>query len=182
VDELEEQTRAIAAGGDPEAREYPHPLAMNVVPGGWPVEAGGFNEEEVKIIAETRKILHQPDLPLVATCVRVPVPVSHGEAVFVETERELAVEEARAILRAAPGVVVQDGPGDQDYPTPAAVAGTDDVFVGRIRRDPSTRYGLALWVVSDNLRKGAALNAVQIAERALELGTIGLQQGVARHA
>ena len=182
VDELREQTRAIAAGRDPQAREYPHPLAMNVVPGGWPMEDGGFNEEEAKITAETRKILHLPELPVVATCVRVPVAVGHGEAVFVETERELGVEEARAILRAAPGVTVQDGPGDQDYATPAAVAGADDVFVGRIRRDPSTRHGLALWVVSDNLRKGAALNAVQIAERALELGTIGLQQGVVRHA
>ena len=182
VDELQEQTRAIAAGGRPEAREYPHPLAMNVVPGGWPMEDGGSNEEEVKIVAETRKILHLPELPVVATCVRVPVPVGHGEAVFVETERPLGVDEARAILRAAPGVVVQDGPGDQDYPTPAAVAGTDEVFVGRIRRDPSTRHGLALWIVSDNLRKGAALNAVQIAERALELGKVGLEEGVMRHA
>jgi aspartate-semialdehyde dehydrogenase len=182
VDELWEQTRAIAAGGEPEAREYPHPLAMNVVPGGWTIEDGGFNEEEVKIVAETRKILHRPELRVVATCVRVPVPVGHGEAVFVETERELGVDEARAILRAAPGIVVQDGPGDQDYPTPAAVAGTDDVFVGRIRRDPSTRHGLALWIVSDNLRKGAALNAVQIAERALEMGTVGMEKGVVRHA
>jgi len=182
VDELQEQTRAIAGGGRPRAAEYPHPLAMNVVPGGWPMEEGGFNEEEVKIVAETRKILHLPELPVVATCVRVPVPVGHGEAVFVQTERALGVDEAREILRAAPGVVVQDGPGDQDYPTPAAAAGTDEVFVGRIRRDPSTRHGLALWIVSDNLRKGAALNAVQIAERALELGMVGLEEGVTRHA
>jgi aspartate-semialdehyde dehydrogenase len=182
VDELQAQTRAIAAGGEPEAHEYPHPLAMNVVPGGWTMEDGGFNEEEVKIVAETRKILHEPELRIVATCVRVPVPVGHGEAVFVETGRELGVEEARAILRAAPGVVVQDGPAGQDYPTPAAVAGTDDVYVGRIRRDPSTRHGLALWIVSDNLRKGAALNAVQIAERALELGLVGQEKGVVRHA
>jgi aspartate-semialdehyde dehydrogenase len=110
------------------------------------------------------------------------VPVGHGEAVFVETGRELDVEEARAVLRAAPGIVVQDGPADRDYPTPAAVAGTDDVHVGRIRRDPSTRHGLALWIVSDNLRKGAALNMVQIAERALEMGTIELEKGVVRHA
>jgi aspartate-semialdehyde dehydrogenase len=181
VDELWEQTRAVAAGREAEARECPRPLAMNVVPGGWPMEDGGFNEEEVKIAAETRKILHQPDLRVVATCVRVPVPVGHGEAVFVETERELGVDEARAILRGAPGVVVQDDP-DRDYATPAEVAGTDDVFVGRIRRDPSTRHGLALWIVSDNLRKGAALNTVQIAERALEMGTVGLEKGVVRHA
>jgi aspartate-semialdehyde dehydrogenase len=182
VDELQEQTRAIAAGREPEAREYPHPLAMNVVPGGWTMEDGGYNEEEVKIVAETRKILHAPDLPVVATCVRVPVPVGHGESVFVETSRELGVEEAREVLGAAPGIVVQDDPAGQDYPTPMAVAGTDDVYVGRIRRDPSTRHGLVLWIVSDNLRKGAALNAVQIAERALELGTLGLEKGVVRHA
>ncbi|TMC08876.1 MAG: aspartate-semialdehyde dehydrogenase [Chloroflexi bacterium] len=182
VDELLEQTRAIAAGREPEARQYPHPLAMNVVPGGWTMEDGGYNEEEVKIVAETRKILHAPDLPVVATCVRVPVPVGHGESVFVETSRELGVEEAREVLGAAPGVVVQDDPAGQDYPTPMAVAGTDEVYVGRIRRDPSTRHGLVLWIVSDNLRKGAALNAVQIAERALELGTLGLEKGVVRHA
>jgi len=182
VDELQEQTRAIAAGREPEAREYPHPLAMNVVPGGWTMEDGGYNEEEVKIVAETRKILHAPDLPVVATCVRVPVPVGHGESVFVETGRELGVAEAREILGAAPGVVVQDDPAGQGYPTPMAVAGTDGVYVGRIRRDPSTRHGLVLWIVSDNLRKGAALNAVQIAERALELGTLGLEKGVVRHA
>ena len=182
VDELWDQTRAVADGRDPEARVYPDPLAMNVVPGGWPMEDGGFNEEEVKIAAETRKILRQPRLRVVATCVRVPVPVGHGEAVFVETERDLGADEARAIMRAAPGVVVQDGPADHDYATPADVAGTDDVFVGRVRRDPSTRHGLAMWLVSDNLRKGAALNMVQIAERALEMGTIGLEKGVVRHA
>jgi aspartate-semialdehyde dehydrogenase len=174
VEELEEQTRALAGGGRPEAREYPHQLAYNVVPGGWTVEAGdeGYSEEEVKILNETRKILHAPDLRAVATCVRVPVPVGHGEAVFVETERELGPDEAREVLRAAEGVVVQDDPAAQDYPTPATVAGTDDVYVGRVRRDPSVRRGLAMWVVSDNLRKGAALNAVQIAERALRMGLL----------
>ncbi|HEY4026191.1 MAG TPA: aspartate-semialdehyde dehydrogenase [Candidatus Dormibacteraeota bacterium] len=175
VEELEEQTRAVAAGQAPPVREYPHQLAMNVVPGGWTMEDEGWNEEEVKIVNETRKILHAPDLPVVATCVRVPVPVGHAEAVFVETERELGVDEARAVLRAAPGVAVMDGPGEQDYPTPAGVAGTDDVYVGRVRRDPTTRHGLVLWVVSDNLRKGAALNAVQIAERALELGLLDVR-------
>jgi aspartate-semialdehyde dehydrogenase len=172
VDELAEQTRAVADGAAPEAREYPHQLAYNVVPGGWPAEEGGYNEEEVKIVNETRKILHAPSLRAAATCVRVPVPVGHGEAVFVETERELSPADARAILEAAAGVVVRDGPGDQDYPTPAAIAGTDEVHVGRIRRDLSCRHGLAMWIVSDNLRKGAALNAVQIAERALEMGVL----------
>jgi len=179
VNELEEQTRAIAAGGEPAVRVYPHQLAQNVVPGGWPAGADGYNEEEVKIANETRKILHDPGLRVVATCVRVPVPVGHGEAVFVETERELDAAEARAILRDAPGVLVVDGPGVADYPMPASTAGTDQVYVGRIRKDASTSRGLALWIVSDNLRKGAALNAVQIAERALDLGMLsGTQMGV----
>jgi len=180
VEELEEQTRAIVHGDQPQASVYPHQLAMNVVPGGWPMEADGFNEEEDKIVNEMRKILHDPGLRVVATCVRVPVPVTHAAAVFVETERDLGPEEAAEILRAAPGVVVLDEPDGQRYPTPAAVTGTDEVFVGRIRRDPSCERGLALWVVADNLRKGAALNAVQIAECALEMGI--LEMGVAHHA
>jgi aspartate-semialdehyde dehydrogenase len=173
VEELEVQTQAIAAGWEPEAQIYPYQLAYNVVPGGWTADAGGYNEEEVKIVNETRKILHEPELRVVATCVRVPVPIGHGEAVFVETRTELDMDEVRGILRAAEGVVVRDGPGDQDYPTPAGVAGTDDVFVGRIRPDRSAERGLALWIVSDNLRKGAALNAVQIAERAIAMGVVG---------
>ena len=171
VDELEEQTRALAAGATPEVHAYPHQLAYNVVPGGWPVEDGGYNEEEAKIVAETRKILHQPELRVVATCVRVPVPVGHGEAVFVQTERSLEAARALEVLRAAEGVVVADG-GADEYPTPAAIAGTDDVHVGRVRDDPSCETGLAMWVVADNLRKGAALNAVQIAERAIAMGVI----------
>jgi aspartate-semialdehyde dehydrogenase len=171
VEELEEQTRALAAGRVPEAREYPHQLAYNVVPGGWTADEGGYNEEEAKIVNETRKILGQPELRVVATCVRVPVPVGHGEAVFVETGRPLDAAAAFEVLRAAEGVVVQNG-GVDEYPTPAAVAGTDAVHVGRIRNDPSAERGLAMWIVADNLRKGAALNAVQIAERAIEMGVI----------
>jgi aspartate-semialdehyde dehydrogenase len=183
VEELEAQSAALAEGRQPQARVYPHQLAMNVVPGGWALEDDGWNEEERKIVNEVRKILHEPELRIVATCVRVPVPIGHGEAVFVETRRELGVDEARSILRAAEGVVLQDGPGDQDYPTPATVAGTDEVYVGRVRRDPSSSRGLVLWVVSDNLRKGAALNAVQIAERALEMGILRPAVGeVAHHA
>jgi aspartate-semialdehyde dehydrogenase len=143
-----------------------------VVPGGWKPDQEGYNEEEVKIMQETRKILHQPDLPLAATCVRVPVPVGHGEAVFLETERMLAADDARLLLGMAPGIVVEDDPHARLYPTPAAVAGKDEVYVGRIRNDLSCSRGLALWIVSDNLRKGAALNAVQIAERALEMGVL----------
>jgi aspartate-semialdehyde dehydrogenase len=172
VDELAEQTRAVASGKTPEAVVYPQQLVHNVVPGGWKPDQEGYNEEEVKIVQETRKILHQPDLPLAATCVRVPVPVGHGEAVFLETERMLAADDARLLLGMAPGIVVEDDPHARLYPTPAAVAGKDEVYVGRIRNDLSCSRGLALWIVSDNLRKGAALNAVQIAERALEMGVL----------
>ena len=172
VDELEEQTRSIAAGEEPTATVYPYQLAYNVVPGGWRPEDGGFNEEEVKIVNETRKIMHLPELRIVATCVRVPVPVGHGESVFVETRDPLSAEDARELLASAPGVVVQDDPHAKLYPTPHTVAGTDDVYVGRIRKDPSTDRGLALWLVSDNIRKGSAVNAVQIAEEALERGLV----------
>src|SRR5437868_8624513 len=173
VDELEEQTKAIAEGTEPPLAVYPYQLAHNVVPGGWRPEPGGYNEEEVKIVNETRKILHEPDLRITATCVRVPVPVGHGESVFVETAEAISADEVRELLAKSPGVVVEDDPHARLYPTPHGVAGKDEVFVGRIRDDASTRHGLVLWIVSDNLRKGAALNAVQIAEQAIEMGVIG---------
>jgi aspartate-semialdehyde dehydrogenase len=173
VDELEEQTKAIADGKEPPVAAYPYQLAYNVVPGGWRLETDGYNEEEVKIVNETRKILHDPELRITATCVRVPVPIGHGESVFVETTEKMTADEARALLGKAPGVIVQDDPQAKVYPTPHGVAGKDEVFVGRIREDTSTRNGLLLWIVSDNLRKGAALNAVQIAEQAIELGALG---------
>jgi aspartate-semialdehyde dehydrogenase len=172
VDELDEQTKAIASGTEPQALVYPQQLAYNVVPGGWRPEADGYNEEEVKIVNETRKIMHEPELRIAATCVRVPVPIGHGESVFIETRDPISADEARKLLGSAPGVIVEDDPHARLYPTPHQVAGKDDVYVGRIRRDPSTRNGLALWIVSDNVRKGAALNAVQIAEHALEMGVI----------
>lgn len=172
VDELAEQTRAVAAGTAPEAEVYPKPLAYNVVPGGWKPADDGYNEEEMKIVAETRKILHDPGLAIAVTCVRVPVPIGHGEALFVETEDELTPERTRDVLAAAAGIQVEDDYATQTYPTPAEAAGKDDVFVGRIRRDPSVEHGLALWLVSDNLRKGAALNAVQVAEKAIEMGVL----------
>ena len=164
--------RAIAAGEPVRHQVYPYQLAYNVVPGGWPMEDEDYNEEEIKLRNETRKILHLPDLPLAATCVRVPVPVSHAESVFLETEEPLAPDLARRMLSRAPGVVVVDDPQHQGYPTPAAVAGTDNVYVGRIRRDLSHENGLALWIVADNLRKGAALNAIQVAERAIQEGVL----------
>ena len=158
---------------------YPYQLAYNVVPGGWRVEDGGYNEEEVKIVNETRKILHMPDLRITATCVRVPVPIGHGESVFVETTEKLTADQARTLFGSAPGILVEDDPHAKLYPTPHGVAGKDEVYVGRIRNDSSTANGLALWLVSDNLRKGAALNAVQIAEQAIEMGLI--TAGATRH-
>ena len=172
VDELAEQTKAIAEGTAPAVAAYPYQLAYNVVPGGWRLEAGGYNEEEVKIVNETRKIMHMPDLRITATCVRVPVPVGHGESVFVETTDKMTADEAREALMGAPGVAVHDDPHARIYPTPNDVAGKDEVYVGRIREDASVKHGLALWIVSDNLRKGAALNAVQIAEQAIEMGVL----------
>jgi aspartate-semialdehyde dehydrogenase len=179
VDELEEQTRAIADGKEPPVDAYPYQLAYNVVPGGWRPEADGYNEEEVKIVNETRKIMHMPELRITATCVRVPVPVGHGESVFLETTKKITADEARTLLGSAPGVIVEDDPHARIYPTPHGVAGKDEVYVGRIRNDASTANGLVLWLVSDNLRKGAALNAVQIAERAIEMGVMAA--GASRH-
>ena len=173
VDELEEQTKAMADGKEPPVAAYPYQLAYNVVPGGWRLEADGYNEEEVKIVNETRKILHDPELRITATCVRVPVPIGHGESVFLETTEKITADDARTLLGNAPGIVVQDDPHARLYPTPHDVAGKDEVYIGRIREDASTRHGLLLWIVSDNLRKGAALNAVQIAEQAIQLGALG---------
>ena len=172
VDELDEQTKAIAAGAEPQTGVYPRQLAYNVVPGGWRPEADGYNEEEVKIVNETRKIMHLPELRITATCVRVPVPIGHGESVFIETFDPITADEARTLLGGAPGIIVEDDPHAKRYPTPHDVAGKDEVYVGRIRRDASTARGLALWIVSDNVRKGAALNAIQIAEEAIEMGVL----------
>ena len=170
LDELEEQTSAIAAGKTPSVAATSHQLAHNVIPGGWTPDALGYNEEEMKLVHETRKILHDPDLPIAATCVRVPVPIGHSESILIETRDKVTADDARLVLGEAPGIIVDDDPHAKIYPTPHHVAGKDEVYVGRIRDDISSSHGLMLWLVSDNLRKGAALNAVQIAEHALEMG------------
>jgi aspartate-semialdehyde dehydrogenase len=172
ADELEDQTSAIAAKQKPEVAATTHQLAYNVIPGGWKPQQYGYNEEEMKLVHETRKILHDPDLRIAATCVRVPVPVGHCESVMIETKDAIEPEDVRSILERAPGVIVEDDPAARVYPTPLHVAGRDEVFVGRIRKDLSSEKGIALWIVSDNLRKGAALNAVQIAEHAIEMGVL----------
>jgi aspartate-semialdehyde dehydrogenase len=164
VDELHQQIADLEAGRPARANAQPHQIAFNVLPHiDVPTESGYF-KEEWKMIHETRKIMHLPELAVSATCVRVPVAVSHSEAVHAEFERPMSVEEARALLAEAPGVVVVDNPAAALYPLPVDAAGRDEVFVGRIRKDASHPNGLAMWIVSDNLRKGAALNAVQIAE------------------
>src|SRR5216684_3810624 len=172
MDELEDQTQAIAAGKEPSVAATSHQLAYNVIPGGWKPDADGYNEEEMKLVHETRKILHDPQLPIAATCVRVPVPIGHSESVLIETIKKVSAADARLVLGEAPGVMVEDDPHAKIYPTPHHVAGKDEVYVGRIRDDLSSSHGLMLWLVSDNLRKGAALNAVQIAEHALAMGMI----------
>jgi aspartate-semialdehyde dehydrogenase len=149
---------------------YPHQIAFNVLPEIDVFLDDGYTKEEWKMIHETRKILHDESIAISATCVRVPVVASHSEAVHIEFSAPMSPEEARNILAKAPGVKVLDDPSISLYPHPWSVAGTDEVFVGRIRRDASHPNGLAIWVVADNLRKGAALNTVQIAEQLISKG------------
>ncbi len=172
VGELDAQSRAWASGGEHAASVYPHPIAFNVLPQVDVFMDDGYTKEEWKMMAETRKILHEPGLPLSATCVRVPVFISHSVAAHVEFERPISPDEVRAILRTAPGVVVQDDPASNSYPTPLAAAGKDPAYVGRIRRDSSHPNGIAIWISTDNIRKGAALNAIQIAETMIERGLV----------
>lgn len=160
--ELYESTRAVLEGRSFEPRALARPIGFDLIPAIDVFRDDGRTGEEAKLMLETPKILGAP-VTLDAICVRVPTPVSHGEAVWVQTERALSPDEAREVLAGAPGVRVVDDPATGTYPTPADAAGGDDVLVGRIRA--AAGGGLALWVVADNLRKGAALNAVQIAER-----------------
>ncbi len=150
--------------GNDQLLAYPHPIANNCLPHIDVFLENGYTKEEMKMIDETKKILNAPDLKITATTVRVPVFYSHSESINIEFEKPFEVEEVREILRNAPGVVVQDDPENNIYPLARNVANTDDVCVGRIRRDFSVENGLNLWVVADNIRKGAATNTVQIAE------------------
>ena len=166
VEELHDQTRAVLeATAVPPAQIYPHQIAFNAIPQVESFKDGDdYTTEERKMMAETRKILGRDDIAISATCVRIPVYTGHSEAVNVQTREPLSPERCRELLAGAPGVQVLDDPGDAIYPLAIDVAGNDDVLVGRIRRDPSHDHCLNLWVVGDNLRKGAALNAVQLAE------------------
>jgi aspartate-semialdehyde dehydrogenase len=163
MDELFNQTRSVFVNDPIKPEHLTKQIAFNVIPHIDVFMDDGSTKEEWKMAVETRKIL-DPDIAVVATCVRVPVFIGHAEAVNVEFEQPITVERARAALRNAPGVVVLDHRADEGYVTPAEAAGEDAVYVSRIRRDPTVPHGLSLWVVSDNLRKGAAVNAVQIAE------------------
>jgi aspartate-semialdehyde dehydrogenase len=180
IDELRSQARAVVGGYDvPEPQIYPHQIAFNVL-----AQAGSFpdgddhTDEERKLINETRKILGDQEIKVSATCIRVPVVTGHSETVNVETREPLDPERARELLEAAPGVTVVDDPASGRYPMAIEAAGSDDVYVGRIRRDAGNERALDLWIVSDNLRKGAATNAVQVAELLVERGLVGQKQAV----
>jgi len=165
IDELAEQTAKLLNGQGAEPKVYPKQIAFNVIPQIDVFQENGYTKEEMKMVWETQKIMEDPEILVNPTCVRVPVFYAHSEAVHIETRKPLSVEDARAMLKKAPGIKVMDEHKDGGYPTPIG-EGTDrdEVWVGRIRRDISHPNGLNLWIVSDNLRKGAALNSIQIAE------------------
>ena len=175
VEELHDQTQAaLAAKEIPAPDAYPHQIAFNVLPhaGKFP-EGSDYTDEELKLVNETRKILGRPDIAVSATCTRVPVYTSHSESVNVQTREPLSADDCRALLGRSPGLTVLDDPAGAVYPLAIDAAGRDDVLVGRIRQDPSHPRALNLFVVADNLRKGAATNAVQLAELLVERGLVG---------
>ncbi len=182
IRELEGQVRAHIAGEPKSVSVYPHQIAFNALPQVDVFLPNGYTNEEWKVVTESRKILHLPDLRVSCTAVRIPVFVAHSEAVHVETRRAIDPDLARRLFAAVPGVVVQDDPSTSTYPLATSAAGSDDIFVGRVRQDPSIEgdRGLAFWVVSDNLRKGAATNAVQLAELLIARGWV--RAAVARGA
>ncbi len=164
MDELLDECKALLSFQEATPKVYPYQIAFNCLPHIDEFLATGYTKEEMKMVNETRKIMGDASIQVTATTVRVPVYVGHSEAVNIETERKLTANEARAILSEAPGVIVYDDPAHKLYPMPLDVAGKDEVYVGRVREDESIPNGLNLWIVADNLRKGAATNAVQIAE------------------
>ena len=172
IKDLEEETRAYFEGKYYYPEALPNHIAFNVIPHIDVFLDNDYTKEEMKMFHETRKIMHAPDINVSATCARVPVFYGHSEAVVIETENPITPEEARDILKNAPGVILEDDPKNNVYPMPIEVAGKDEVFVGRIRKDLAFENGLSMWVVADNLRKGAATNAVQIAELLIEYNLI----------
>ncbi len=169
-EDLKAGSRAHLAGESYEYQAFTHPIAFNVIPQIGSQKHAGYTSEEMKMVLETRKIFNDESLQICPTCVRVPVANCHSETMLVETEKHLSAEEARRLFEAAPGITVIDDLNASQYPMPHACSGRDDVFIGRIRQDLSSPNGLAFWCVSDNLRKGAATNAVQIAELLIKSG------------
>lgn len=172
LEELSEQARQVLEGRSVVPHVYPHQIAFNILPEIDLFLDNGYTKEEWKVVEETRKIMHAEEIAISATCARVPIFIGHSEAVHIEFSEPMSPDTARRILAEAPGIKVLDDPNISLYPQPWSVAGSDEVFVGRIRRDASHDCGLAMWVVADNLRKGAALNAIQIAEIVIERGWI----------
>ena len=173
IEDLKVQAMAWYEGKKiPQAEKFPHQIAFNVLPHIDVFFEDGYTKEENKMLYETRKIMHDENIKVSATCVRVPVFYGHSESISIETEKEITPEEAREILRNAPSVVVMDDVKNNVYPMPIIAEGRDEVFVGRIRKDRVFEPGLSMWVVADNIRKGAATNAVQIAELLIKEGLI----------
>ena len=172
MEELRTQSGESLAGSDTRPSALPHQIAFNALPQVETFTETGYTTEEMKMVHETRKILHLPDLAISATCVRVPVMVGHSEAVHIELADRISPSDVREILSDFPGIAVVDDPKSNLYPMPIDAAGKDEVFVGRIRQDLSHPNGIAMWVVSDNLRKGAALNSIQIAEEVVSRGLL----------
>ena len=168
IEELKNQAASIAKGKEFEIKAYPYQIAYNALPHIGSFKENGYTSEEMKMLNETRKILGDDNIRVAATTVRVPVYRAHSEVVHIETKKKISVQRTREILSAFPGIKVIDNPEKLEYPLPLFAEGKDEVFIGRIREDISTENGLVMWIVSDNLRKGAALNAVQIAELVIE--------------
>lgn len=164
IQELYDQTKAILSGEEPAVEVYPHQIAFNCLPQIDVFLPNGYTKEEMKMVNETKKILSDPSIGVTATTVRVPVFYGHSESVNIETEKKITAEDVKRLLSEAPGVTVIDDPASRQYPLAIDAAGKDNTFVGRIREDESIANGINMWIVADNLRKGAALNAVQIAE------------------
>lgn len=163
MDELVQQYKDIAEGKEPKVEKFAYQLAYNVIPHIDVFTENGYTKEEMKMFHETKKIMHAPNLDVSAMCVRVPVMRAHSEAIWLETEQPISVEQAREAFKAGKGLVVVDNPENKEYPMPLFVANEDPVYVGRIRKDLANENGLSFWLVGDQIKKGAALNAVQIA-------------------
>ena len=171
MDELNEQYRQVLAGEEVTVKKFAYQLAYNVIPQIDVFTENGYTKEEMKMYNETKKIMHS-DIVTSAMCVRVPSLRSHSESIWIETERPISVEEAREAVEKSEGLTLMDNPEKKEYPMPLFLAGKDDVYVGRIRKDLANPNGLTFWIVSDQIRKGAALNAVQIAEYLVRVGNV----------